>query len=200
MSSSSLDPAQVTRLLHRIDEGDDVAREELMRVVYEDLHGLARVQMLRHGRGDAEGTLQPTALVHETYLRLIKQRERFDGRAHFFHVATTLMIRVLRDHHRRRHAAKRGGKLERASFDLEVVPGHDVERSPSDRALALLDALERLERIDARKAEVVELRVLWGLTHDEIATTLGVGRATVDRDWQFARVWLAQQVEQREGS
>jgi RNA polymerase sigma factor (TIGR02999 family) len=143
--------------------------------------------------GDGKGfSIQPTMLASDTLMKLIRQRERFDNRGHLFAIASRVMMRLLIDYHRARNAAKRGsGALVRVSLDpdqpaSEAGDGIDVE--------ALNAALERLAALDARKADVVKYRVLWGLTSAEIGRTLGVSVVTVDRDWAFAKAWLAKEL------
>jgi len=186
----------VTSLLQRVADGSAGALDELTAIVYDDLRAVADRHMRRVFGGRMGGiTLQPTALVNETFLKLIKQRQRFDNRGHFFAIATKVMLRVLLDDHRRRAAAKRGGAWVRVAFDPEQDP-RLARHSPE--VPALVEALEKLEKLDSRKAEVVKLRVLWGLTLPEVARALGAARATVARDWKFARAWLAKELTEKE--
>jgi len=184
----------ITVLLQYLNEGQDGALNALMTAVNDDLRRLAKRHLERHfGPGLPGATLQPTALVNESFLRLIKQRSKYDNRGHFFAVATRILIRVLLDYERERSAAKRGGHWVQVPLD----PERDSPRSPHESPtsmVALADCLEALERLDARKAEVVKLRVLWGLTLEEIAKTLKVARVTVARDWAFAKAWLADEL------
>ncbi len=155
-----------------------------MRLVYDDLRRLAARQLQ-----DRPGTptLQPTALANETYLRLIKQRRRFDNRGHFFAIATRVMLRVLLDHRRAGDAGKRGGGLVRVTLTGLAEPAVD----PTGDAATFVAALEKLEELDKTTADVVKLRVLWGLTNAEVAGALETSLRTVEREWQFARKWLA---------
>jgi RNA polymerase sigma factor (TIGR02999 family) len=129
-------------------------------------------------------------------MRLIRQRQKFDNRGQFFAIATKVMIRVLMDYIRERRAAKRGGGLVRLPWDADRLTPTGSPDPDADLS-SLVSALEKLEALDSRKAEVVKLRVLWGLSVDEVAETLGVGRATVDRDWSFARTWLRKELKEK---
>ena len=173
-----------TQLLLAWTAGDRRALDQMLPIVYDELHRLA-TGYLAHERPDH--TLQPTALVHEAFLRLINQREvDWRNRAHFLGVAAGLMRRILVNHARDRSAEKRGGAQERVSLSLVDTPseGPDVD------LIALEEALERLTALDERKAKVVELRFYGGLKTDEVAEVLRVSRATVEREWSFARAWL----------
>ena len=173
-----------TQLLLAWSAGDRKALDQMLPLVYDELHRLATSYLARER---ADHTLQPTALVHEAYLRLINQREvDWRNRAQFLGVAASLMRRILVNHARDRAAAKRAGDRERVSLSLVEVPsgGPDVD------VIGLEDALERLAALDERKAKVVELRFYGGLTSDEVAEVLGVSRATVEREWSFSRAWL----------
>ena len=181
-----LDPGRSTetQLLVAWGKGDRRALDQMLPCVYDELHRLATSYLSRER---ADHTLQPTALVHEAYLRLINQREvDWKNRAQFLGVAANLMRRILVNHARDRAAAKRDGDRERISLSLVEVPsgGPDVD------VIALEDALERLAALDERKARVVELRFYGGLTSDEVAEVLGISRATVEREWSFSRAWL----------
>ena len=174
----------VTALLCRWSAGDESAPEELMPLVYQELRNLARRHLQRE-RGDH--TLQPTALVHEAYLRMVDQsRVQWQNRAQFFGIAAQLMRRILVDHARAHVAAKRGGQAERISLE-------DVQISPEARAAELVEldaALTELAVVDNRKSRIVELRFFGGLSIDETAEVMGVNSATVRRDWTVAKTWL----------
>lgn len=176
--------SEVTQLLHEWSAGRQEARDELLRLVYDPLRAIAE----RHLHREREGhTLQPTALVHELYLRLVGQRRvDWHDRTHFFAVAATVMRRILVDHARRRKSEKRGGGWVAvtigAAFDVAVVENFDV--------VALDSALEGLEKVFPQQAKLVELRFYGGLTIDETATVLGVSPATISREWTMARAWL----------
>ncbi len=196
-SDQPIDPSQygcnvkpsaqtVTGLLADWGGGDDSAAARIFPLVYEELRRLA------HGLFaglSPDQTLQPTALVHEAYLRLVDQsRPNWTDRAHFMNVAAKAMRRLLVDHLRARRSQKRGGQRDRLPLDDSVLA---ISGTGFLDALALEEVLERLEALDARKAQVVELRFFGGLNIEEVAKTLGISRATVTDDWHFARSWLA---------
>lgn len=180
-------PGRVTRLLAAWRGGDDGASEELARQVYPELCRIARRCLVRERRGH---TLEPAALVHEVYLRLAAQRDfAFANRAHFFAIAARLMRRVLVDHERRRR------RLRRAGGALRVTLPPDLASLRRPTELRELDAaLERLSRIDPRRAAMIELRFFGGLTLDETAEALGCSRRTVAYDWRLARAWLIREL------
>jgi RNA polymerase sigma factor (TIGR02999 family) len=179
----------VTELLRDWSGGDQAALDRLMPIVYRDLRRQAAAQLRREGR---EHTLQPTALVHELFLRLVGQREAaWAGRAHFLAVCAGLMRRILVDHARRRSRLKRGGTLCRVDLDWEpAAPGRDLE------LIALDQALQDLQALDGDQARLVELRFFGGLSTEEAAQVLGVSSRTVKRDWRSARAWLLQRLSQ----
>src|SRR5262245_39151539 len=181
---------EVARLLSELDRGGDAA-ERLFPIVYEELRALAESQLRRERSGH---TLQPTALVHEAFLKLVGQKDaQYESRPHFLAIAATAMRRVLIHHAEKRGSAKRGGGLDRRSVDT----GPEIEQpafgDPVD-LLALDEALVRLAALDERKAKVVELRFFAGLSVAEAAAALGPSPATVKRDWEFARVWLLREL------
>jgi RNA polymerase sigma factor (TIGR02999 family) len=162
--------------------GDRDSTRRLMETVYGELRALAG----RYMRAERPShTLQPTALVHEAFLRLVGQTVEWHGRAHFFAIAAQEMRRVLIDHARRHGRDKRGGALRQVSLDGNALE----EETPVD-VLALHEAIERLAACDARQARVVELRFYGGLTMPEIAELLGVSEKTAANDWRFAKAWL----------
>ncbi len=175
---------EVTRILQDWSGGDPTAPERLMPFVYDELRRLARAFLARERHGH---TLQPTALVHEAYVRLVDQtRVNWQNRAHFYGIASGMMRRILVDHARARITDKRGG----AAIHLSV---EDVQVPVEQRAasfVALDEALERLARLDERKSRVVEMRFFGGMSDEEIAAVLGVTTRTVLRDWKKARLWL----------
>lgn len=187
--------AEITLLLQRAAEGDARSLEELTEAVYAELERTASAQMRARYGGELAGlTLEPAALVNETLLRLIDTPRSFDNRRHFYAFATKVMLNVLRDYQRRRGAEKRGGgqvRLTLGALDVE----RRLESPPSD----VETHLEELERLDERKAEVVRLRVFWGMENEEVARTVGVSRATVERDWAFARAWLIARLDESPG-
>jgi RNA polymerase sigma factor (TIGR02999 family) len=174
----------VTTLLHAWVGGDVGAREQLVPLVYQDLRRRAAAYLRRERR---DHTLQPTALVHEAYLRLINQdRAVWQNRAQFFGVASQIMRRILVDHARRARMQKRSGRWAKVTLDEYIAamppPGVDV--------LDLDDALTRLAEFDPRKSRIAELRFFAGLSLEETGHVLGISVATVERDWQAARAWL----------
>lgn len=178
----------VTQLLLDWRAGDDAALDRLLPLVYDDLHRLARGQFARERAGH---TLQPTALVHEAYLRLVEiRRVDWQDRAHFLALAATTMRRILVSHARRRLAAKRGGAAVNVTLVEEVVGSG----GPEVGLLALDEALGALAELDPRQARIVELRYFGGLTIEETAEALTVSPSTVKSDWQMARAWLYSQL------
>jgi RNA polymerase sigma factor (TIGR02999 family) len=149
------------------------------------------------GQGLAGVTIQPTILADDTLLKLLQQRQRFDSAGHFFAIASRLMMRVLLDYHRERKAQKRGGGAVKLSISPDVDP---PARSAEDEVdvEALHNALDALGKLDARKADVVRYRVLWGFTGEQTAAALGVALATVERDWSFSKAWLAKELTCRD--
>jgi RNA polymerase sigma factor (TIGR02999 family) len=174
----------VTELLHAWSAGDVAARDRLIPLVYQELRRRAAAQMRRER---PDHTLQPTALVHETYLRLIDQaRAGWQDRAQFFRIASEIMRRILVDRARAHRTTKRSGQWSRVSLDeaVAVTDGTDVEILDLDRALT------RLAEFDLRKSQVAEFRFFSGLSLEETADALALSRATVERDWLSARAWL----------
>jgi len=177
-------PIDITQLLHRIQDGDHSAEEKLVPILYKELHRLA-AHYMRRERGDH--TLQPTALVNEAYLRLVRTPDiAWESRIHFFGVAAQLMREVLVDHARAHLASKRGGDVGKVSLDELRV--YSPEKS--GELVALDEALDRLACQDQRMSRVVELRFFGGLTFEQIAKILKVSEKTAKRDWQLARAWL----------
>jgi RNA polymerase sigma-70 factor (ECF subfamily) len=178
----------VTGLLLAWSGGDREALERLVPLVQHELRQIAR----KHMAGERAGhSLQPTALVNEAYLRLIDlERVKWQNRAHFFAMASRMMRRILVDAARAKGYRKRGGGVQRVTFIEDLAP----VKQPEYDVIALDDALQALEALDARKVRVVEMRFFGGLTVEETAAALGVSRDTVMRDWQFSRDWLRRQV------
>ena len=180
--------SEVTHILDRVQQGDPKAAEELLPLVYEDLRKLATHKMASEVSGH---TLQPTALVHEAWLKLADQdTPKWEGRAHFFAAAAEAMRRILIDNARRKRAARHGGGQERVDIqDVELAtPANE------DELLAVHDALEKLAVEDKQLAELVKLRFFVGLTNKEAAEVLGVSEPTVERWWTFARAWLYREI------
>jgi RNA polymerase sigma factor (TIGR02999 family) len=190
--------ARVTAIvsaMSEVDGADPATAEQLMPMVYDELRRLARGFMSRETPGH---TLQPTALVHEAYLKLVDASQiSWQGRTHFFAVGARVMRRLLIDHARGRHRLKRGGKKRRVTFSegLPRVAGTDLDL---DQLLVLNDALGRLAALDARQARVVELRFFGGLTMPEVAHVVGVSQRTVEGDWTHARAWLKRELARSE--
>jgi RNA polymerase sigma factor (TIGR02999 family) len=179
----------VTRILAAIEQGDQHATEELLPLVYEELRRLAAQKLAQEKPGQ---TLQATALVHEAYLRLVdsENAQRWDSRSHFCAAAAEAMRRILIERALHKATRKRGGKIQRLDLD-KIQPACD------DRAHELLvldEALTELERHDAQAAQLVKLRYFGGLTHQQAAEALGVGRRAADRLWVLARSWLYQRI------
>ena len=177
----------ITELLAAWAAGDPRAADRLLPAVYDELRRQAARAMGRESDGN---TLQPTALVHEAYLRLVDQRAPWHNRAQFFGVAAQAMRRVLVDHARARHAAKRGGGAPRITLDDAAAEQPGASDDSAADVLALHDALTRLAAMDPDQARLVELRYFAGLTIEETAAALGSSPATVKREWAVARAWL----------
>lgn len=186
-----MDARTATRIAELVGR-DDMA-QELMPLVYDELKALASAQFMRERVGH---TLEPTALVHEAYMRLADLTQiDWQGRTHFLAVGAIQMRRVLVDHARKRDAAKRGGALQRVTLHDEASPSgaDDVD------VIALDDALEQLGEVDARQARIVELRVFGGLTNDEAAGVVGVSPRTAAGDWRMAKAWLKRALSDEPG-
>ena len=181
----------ITTLLNALMAQPDRGKvvDQLFPLVYDDLHNLAQ----KYFRGERPNhTLQPTALVHEAYLKLIDQtRVDWQSRAHFLAICARVMRRILVDHARTRQRIRRGGGMKMVALDSEVIPGDMAD----NELLELHEAMERLAALDDRQAQVVEMRFFGGLTVDEIAHVLGVSKRTVEGDWTHAKAWLKSQFE-----
>ena len=192
MSPLPTSAVTVTGLLQAWGEGDRRALDRLLPLVYGELQRLARSYMWREG---PEHTLEPDALVHEAFVRLVDQRSvRWQDRSHFYGVAAWLMRRVLLKHAEAKGARKRGGGRWRVPLDEAMA---EEAQLPED-LLALEEALEALGELDSRQARVVELRFLAGHTVEETAQLLGVSPITVKREWRLARAWLQRRLRHRE--
>ncbi len=178
----------ITRILRQWGGGDQKAAEQLFPLVYDELRRLARSYLSKERSGH---TLQPTALVHEAYLRLIDQDHAdWQNRVHFYAIAATMMRRILVNHARDRAAMKRGRGFQVVSLEDTGDVGHGEELD----LVRLDEALERLEKVDERKMRVVEMRFFGGMTEKEISSLLDVSEKTVRRDWTMAKLWLRREL------
>ena len=190
LAMSSPQPNQVTRLLLDWGRGDKAALDELMPLVYQELRRLAGAYLRNESPGH---TLEPTALIHEAYLRLIDQNTpQWESRTHFFAVAARLMRHILVDHARARQTAKRGGGQRKISLDdaPEVYTSDDA-----DELLALDEALKKLAAFDPRKCQIIEMRSFAGMSVEETARVLGISEPTVKRETRLAQSWLKEELE-----
>jgi RNA polymerase sigma factor (TIGR02999 family) len=182
-------PPDITRLLDAWRDGDQAALNELMPMVMADLKRIAGAYLAREAHAQ---TFQTTALINEAYLRLVGVRpNEWEGRAQFFALAAQIMRRILVDHARARGGSRRGGAWQRVNFDEALMIASDATSGLSE----LDDALMSLGRLDPRKSQLVELRLFGGLTNEEASQVLGVSHRTIDRDWQFAKAWLARELQ-----
>ncbi|MEL6188428.1 MAG: ECF-type sigma factor [Myxococcota bacterium] len=179
-----MDGGKLTQLLHRARSGDIAAQEAVLPLVYQELRSMAQSRM-RAGRPSS--TLQPTALVHEAYLRSLGSQNDFENRRHFFFVAARAMKDILVDHARQKSAVKRGGDVEHVPMEESFA---EAIEAPFEDMVALNHALERLEVEHTRQHQVVMLRFFGGLTHPEVGELLEVSEETVVRDWKFGRAFL----------
>jgi RNA polymerase sigma factor (TIGR02999 family) len=180
--------SRVTQLLEKFEPGDRHAGEQLFADVYTELRTLAARYLHRERKSH---TLQPTALVHEVYLKLVGQtRVDWQGRAHFLAIAARAMRQILVDHARRHRAAKRGGNRHRIAFDDNLV----IESSRDVDLLALEDALTKLTKLDPRQAQMIELRFFGGLDIAEVAKVMGISKRSVEREWTMVRAWLRREL------
>ena len=178
-----------TRILADLGEGDPTAAERLLPLVYDELRALARAYFRKQAPGL---TLQPTALVHEAYLRLIGDQDaQYRGRAHFMAVAATAMRQILIDRARRQKSAKHGGGHDRITLNDRAAAAEERDVD----VLALDGVLRRLAELDQRKSKVVEMRFFGGLSIEETALALNIARSTVTEDWRFARAWVLRELQ-----
>jgi len=183
-------PDGVTQLLVDWSKGDQAALERLMPLVYSELRRLATNYLRKERQGH---TLQPTALVNEAYLKLVDQRNaKWQNRAQFFGISAQLMRRILVDHARQHQAAKRGGADQQR---LSITSAEGLMKQSEVDLLALNEALDELTKMDPQQGRIVELKFFGGLSIEETAEVLGIGHATVERDWKMARAWLRRQLE-----
>lgn len=181
------DTRLITQLLNRWGGGDASAASELTPLIYEELQRMARRLFASERR---EHTLQPTALVHEAFVRLVDVEVTWQDRAHFFSLAARMMRRLLVNHANARNTAKRGGDAIKVTLIEAAVPGSDADAD----LLELEEALQALAEIDARKAELIELQYFGGLSFKEMAAVTGLSSSTLDRDLRMARAWLKDQL------
>jgi RNA polymerase sigma factor (TIGR02999 family) len=180
--------SDVTRILDRVQQGEAKAAEDLLPLVYEELRKLAAHKMAHEPAGH---TLQPTALVHEAWLRLVRGEDQsFQNRRHFFAAAAQAMRRILIEKARRRKRWRHGGQLQRVELDAVEI----AAPVPDNDLLALDEALDRLAALDPPAAELVKLRFFVGIGHADAAKILGLSHSVADRTWVFARAWLFQQL------
>jgi RNA polymerase sigma factor (TIGR02999 family) len=180
----------LTLILKDIEQGDAQAADRLLPLVYRELRKLAAAKMAREAAGQ---TLQPTALVHEAWLRLGgAEQPDWKNRAHFFAAAAEAMRRILIEHARRHRTQRHGGGLRRVEID--DIPNEIADPGSDDELLAVHESLDRLASHDARKAELVKLRYFVGLTLEQAAEVLGVAVPTAKRDWTYARAWLFKEI------
>lgn len=183
--------SEITQILHEWNSGDVAARERLLPFVYDELRRQARLLMLRER---ADHTLQPTALVHEAFMRLSEQTGvEWRDRSHFYGFASRTMRQVLVDHARRLATNKRGNRPIHFSIDDVQIP---VEER-AEAIVVLNDVLDRLEQLDPQQSQVVEMRFFGGLNNREVAEGLGISERTVSRDWESARLWLYRELNQK---
>jgi RNA polymerase sigma-70 factor (ECF subfamily) len=181
-------PHEITQLLAEWSNGNQTALDKLYPLVYDELHKMANRYMKRERK---DHTLQTTALINEAYVRMVAQKNvHWENRAHFFAISAQIMRRILIDHARRHHYAKRGGGAQKVSLDETAVVASD----PASDMLLLDEALNRLAEMDPRRGQVVELRYFGGLNNEEIADVLKISENTVTRDWNMARAWLYQEL------
>lgn len=186
--------SQLTRVLDQIEQGNEKAADELLPLVYEELRKLAAHKMASEAPGQ---TLQPTALVHEAWLRLTGAESKpWDNQGHFFAAAAEAMRRILIERARAKSRLRRGSRAEHVPLDHVTIASED----PSETVLAIHEALERLAARDPFKAEVVKMRYFVGLNQEEIARALGVSEPTVRRHWVIARAWLYAEIKANESS
>jgi RNA polymerase sigma factor (TIGR02999 family) len=183
--------AELTRVLNSMGRGEGATGEELLPLVYEELRRLAGARMAQEQAGQ---TLQATALVHEAWLRLIREGDRtWQNRAHFFAAASEAMRRILIESARRKSRFKHGGGQVRVDVqNIELA-----ETTPDDKMLLINEALERLEAENPERARVVVLKFFGGLTNLEVADSLGIGERTVDRQWAYAKAWLFRKIREQ---
>lgn len=183
--------SEITCVLQAVGRGEASASEELLPLIYHDLRRHAGVQMARESAGQ---TLQPTALVHEAWLRMIGDGRVWQNRAHFFGAASEAMRRILIENARRKSRLKRGGDQLRVDIEhLELA-----STTPEEKVLLIDDALERLQAQDPERGRVVLLKFFGGLTNQEVAESMGVTERTIERHWAYAKAWLFQSIREQQ--
>jgi RNA polymerase sigma factor (TIGR02999 family) len=196
--AAATEPCRLAELLNAVNLGRPEAADRLASAVHDELRVMARGHLAKKfGRAMPGVTIQPTVLANDTFMKLLRQRQRFDNAGHFFAIATRLMIRALLDYQRERTAKKRGGDAMKVSLCPELDTAA-TRRSPCNDDVdveALDGALKKLAALDARKADVVKYRVLWGFTTAQAAQAIGTTVTTVERDWSFAKAWLAKELK-----
>jgi RNA polymerase sigma factor (TIGR02999 family) len=189
--SPTPESAEITRVLNSMGRGEAATGEELLPLVYQELRRLAAARMAQEQAGQ---TLQATALVHEAWLRLIRDGDRtWQNRAHFFAAASEAMRRILIESARRKSRFKHGG----GQIKVDVQNIELAETTPDDKMLLINEALERLEAENPERARVVVLKFFGGLTNLEVAESLGIGERTVDRQWAYAKAWLFRKIREQ---
>jgi RNA polymerase sigma factor (TIGR02999 family) len=198
MSTAVAEPCRLAELLNAVNLGKPEAADRLALAVHDELRRMARRHLAKQFGRDMGGvTIQPTMLADDTLMKLLCQRQQFDNAGHFFAIATRLMIRALLDYQRERNAKKRGGGAVRVSLSPDLDVSIAVRRGCKDSVdvEALDAALKKLAILDSRKADVVKYRVFWGFTTWQTAEALGTTVTTVERDWAFAKAWLAKELK-----
>jgi len=181
--------SEITLILDEVARGNSAAAEELLPLVYDELRRIAAGRMAHEAAGQ---TLQPTALVHEAWLRMVGDGSRtWENRAHFFGAASEAMRRILIENARRKSCLKRGGNQQRVNLeDVDLT-----EASPDDKMLLIDEALEQLKAQDEEKSKIVVMKFFGGMTNQEVARSLGVTERTVERQWAYARAWMFRQIK-----
>lgn len=182
--------SKTTQFVEQVSKGDRAAAEQLLPVVYDELKKLAAHYMKKESPGHS---LQPTALVHEAFLKLVDQTQvSYQGQTHFFALGAQAMRRILVDHARSRSRLRRGGDRSRVTFDEETV----FSRTRDEDILVIDDLLTRLAELDSRQASIVELRFFGGLKVEEVAEALDLSKRTIESEWAMARAWLRNQLSE----
>ncbi len=195
--TSMAEEHDITQLLEAVNSGREGAFDRLMERVHEDLARMARAQLNKRFEGPTGAiTLEPAALVNESFLRLIQQRNAYQNRGQFFSIVTRIMLRVLIDYQRQKNAQKRGGDKTCITISFDGYPGAAGAEAGQDgvNVADLAEVLQRLESVDDRKAEIAKMRLIWSMSLPQIADLLEVSLSTIEREWRFARAWIALEV------